>query len=271
MMTRAESLAGMLEFAIDLAKSAGAITLDYFQSSRLKIDDKADGSPVTEADRGAEQFMRERIADAFPAHAILGEEFGERPGHIGGSPAPRHRWIIDPIDGTKSFIHGVPIYGVMIALEIDGVPAAGVCHFPALGETVAAGRGLGCHFNDVRCTVNQTADLADAIVLASDLAGFAITGRQAGFEELLSKTKYFRTWGDCYGHCLVATGRAEIMLDPRLAEWDAAPLAPILAEAGGRFTGWDGSDSIRAGDGISTNGLLHDQVRTVLTGNAVSS
>ncbi len=265
-MVRNASLENLLEFAVDLCKRAGEITLEHFQSTRLTVDAKADGSPVTEADRSAELLMRETIAGAFPGHAIFGEEFGERPGH-GGSPAPRHRWIIDPIDGTKSFIHGVPLYGVMVGLTIDDTPAVGVCHFPALGETVAAARGLGAHFGDSRCHVTETSELADATVLASDVKGFAATGRQAVFDDLLSKTRYFRTWGDCYGHCLVATGRADVMLDPRFAVYDAAPLAVILPEAGGRFSDWTGAARIDGGDGISTNGQLHEKVLAVLGGD----
>ena len=260
-------LAEMLEFAEETARRAGALTLDLFQSARLHIEAKADGSPVTEADRRAERLIRERIGEYFPAHAILGEEFGAT-GGAGGSPgtAPRHRWIIDPIDGTKSFVHGVPLYGVMLALEIDGTPSLGVLHFPVLNETVAAATGLGCHFNGVRCHVDATADLSAATVLASGVNAFYRRAKQDAFATLLAHTKIFRTWGDCYGYALVATGRAQIMLDAQLEVYDAAPMLPILAEAGGRFSDWQGRATAAGGDGIGTNGLLHEQVLALLAG-----
>ncbi len=264
-MNRTPSLPGLLEFAIDLSRRAGAVTLEYFQSARLRVDYKPDATPVTDADRSAEQLIRERIAEAFPDHAIMGEEFGERPGHIGPDRRPpRFRWIIDPIDGTKSFIHGVPLYGVMIALEVEDRPSLGVVHFPALNETVAAARGHGCLFNDARCRVSETGSLSDATLLSSAVTNFERIGRQAGFDRLLAATKYFRTWGDCYGYALVATGRADIMIDPLLEVWDAAPMVPILTEAGGVFTDLAGEPTIHGRSGIAANARLHAQALAML-------
>lgn len=278
-MQRATLLNGLLDFATQLAVQAGSLTLRYFQSTRLHIDYKADTTPVTEADRQAEALIREKIAETYPDHAIMGEEFGEQPGHLGGPVAgqrPRYRWIIDPIDGTKSFVHGVPLYGVMIALEIDDVPALGVVHFPALNETVAAARGCGCFFNGARCRVSTVDKLADALVVASVVPTVLDAGpdrdraagganRQAGFEQLMRSARLFRTWGDCYGYAMVATGRAEIALDPVMAVWDAAPMLPIITEAGGRFTDLSGEATIRGGNAVATNGRLHDAVLAALS------
>ena len=207
----------------------------------------------------------------------MGEEFGEQPGHL-GQPGqvgkPIFRWIIDPIDGTKSFIRGVPLYGVMIALEVDSVAALGVLHFPALDETVAAARGLGCRFNGVRCQVSQTDKLADALLLSSAVPGRHTLaeprdGRDdlaanARLDKLVRSVKLFRTWGDCYGYAMVATGRAEIMLDPRLAIWDCAPMLPIMLEAGGKFTDLRGEPTIYGASGVATNGRLHDEVLAII-------
>ena len=259
------ALPNLLEFAIDTVRRAGAVTLDYFQSTRLQVDAKADGTPVTEADRRAEQLIRERIADKFPEHAIMGEEFGERPGHpLPGSRPPRYRWIIDPIDGTKSFVHGVPLYGVMMGLEIDQSPALGVINFPATKELIAAARGLGCRYNDRLCQVRPCPDLAQATVLASGLHAFHATGLAAGFDRLLARTRIFRTWGDCYGYMLVATGRADIMIDPIAELWDASPLLPIITEADGRFTDLSGKETIYGHSALATNGEIHDQVLAIL-------
>ena len=268
-------LNGLLDFAVDLATKAGSLTLRYFQSARLRIDYKADATPVTDADRAAESFIRERLAEAYPDHAIMGEEFGERPGHPGNSATPRFRWIIDPIDGTKSFVRGVPLYGVLIGLEVDGVSALGVIHFPALNETVAAARGCGCRFNGTTCHVSQTDRLADATLLSSALFSLGDNGpggggaagagdADPGYDKLLRSVKHFRTWGDCYGYALVATGRADLMLDPKLAAWDCAPMLPILAEAGGRFTDLRGEATIHGQSGLASNGKLHDEVLALL-------
>ncbi|MCG3181386.1 MAG: Histidinol-phosphatase [Phycisphaerae bacterium] len=254
-MGQTASLDNLLQFATDLAAEAGAITLERF-GPRLDAEDKSDGSPVTEVDRRVETFLRERIAAAFPSHAISGEEFPEKPA---SGPGPVHRWFVDPIDGTRSYIHGVPLYGVMIALEIDGAPTLGVIRHPAMGETVAAATGLGCHFNGARCRVSGTADLARATLLSSG-QNFDTLGRSDAWRRLRAAVGMHRTWGDCYGYTLVATGRADVMIDPTFAVYDAAPLLPIITEAGGRFTDLTGQATIRGGSGVATNGPLHDRV-----------
>lgn len=242
------------EFALDLAVAAGRITLGYFQSG-LDVDLKADGSPVTRADREAEQYLRRRLAERFPADGVVGEEYGvERP------DAPR-RWILDPIDGTKSFARGVPLYGVMLALEVEGVAEVGVIHFPALNETVWATRGDACWWNGRRARVSTVDSLARAVVLSSDMFGMEKAGHGDAFRRVARRCAYARTWGDCYGHALVATGRAEAIFDPKLALWDAAPLLPIIEMAGGSFTTLDGRATHQGGDGVATNAALADEFR----------
>jgi myo-inositol-1(or 4)-monophosphatase len=252
----ADSRDRILEFmteAESFSREAGEVTLRWFGAA-VDAESKEDGTPVTIADREAETLLRNRIADRFPGHGILGEEFGETDA---GSDI---RWILDPIDGTKSFIHGVPLYGVLIGIELEGEPVVGVAHFPATRETLVAGRGFGARHNGNPCAVSATRDLGQALLLTTD-EGAAVSGRLAeGWAALRSRVAFSRTWGDAYGHMLVATGRADIMVDPELSPWDAAPLLTILREAGGRFTSVDGEPTIHGGSGVSSNGLLHDEV-----------
>lgn len=259
--TETPELGLLLETALELAESAGAITLRYF-GSVLASDTKGDGTPVTLADREAETLLRKEIGSRFPSHGVLGEEFGET--NQGSSV----RWILDPIDGTRTFVRGVPLYGVLIGIEVEGQPAVGVAHFPALAETVGAAIGLGCWWNGKEARVSGVSDLALAAAMATEPEDL-LDGRVAeGWVELVRETSLARTWGDCYGHILVATGRAEIMVDPILSPWDAAPFVPILSEAGGRFTDLKGRERLDGGSGLSTNGLLHEKVLKILGGHS---
>jgi histidinol-phosphatase len=252
-MSREDSLSHLLDFAVDAAWQAGKITLEYFQTN-IDVNRKADLSPVTIADRRTEEKLRELIQKHFPDHGILGEEFGEVKG------PSNYRWIIDPIDGTNSYIQGVGFYGVLLGLEDGPDSVLGVANFPALNEMVYAARGEGCHWNGRRARVSQISALAEALLLTTDIGALYQHGRGPSSEKLAAATRMQRTWGDCYGHILVATGRAEIMLDPILSLWDCAALLPILEEAGGTFTDWNGRATIHGGNGISTNGLLFEQV-----------
>lgn len=245
-----------LEFAIDLAVQAGRFVRAHYQSA-LDVELKSDRSPVTVADRGAEHLIRDAIAARFPGHAIVGEEFGD------DRRDASHRWFVDPIDGTRSFVHGVPLFGVLIGLQIDGEMIAGVCHLPALDATVAAARGCGCTWNGRPARVTSTTSLTDATVVYSDSRLLA-RRLGAGWDALQASTLLQRGWGDCYGHCLVATGRADVMLDPVMNPWDCAALVPILEESGGRFTDWQGRPRIDGGDAVSTNGHLHAEVLQAL-------
>lgn len=256
------SLDDLLQFALDAAWQAGRVTLSHFQTG-LVAERKADNSPVTIADREAEQKLRQLITARWPAHALIGEEYGASPGDETGDG---YTWIIDPIDGTKSFVSGVPLYSVLLALVRDNEPLLGVIHFPGLNETVYAARGHGCYWNGRRSRVSSVSTLADAVMLASDLNTFAAFGREEAFQRLIKKTYIQRTWGDAYGYALVATGRAEVMLDPVMALWDCGPLQIILEEAGGTFTDWRGTPTIYGGEAIATNGVLYEQVMALVRG-----
>lgn len=250
-------LRSILEFAVDAAQIAGRLTLGYFQAGTV-YESKSDDSPVTVADRGAEKLLRERIGARFPSHGIIGEEFGETPGT---DPA---RWILDPIDGTVSFIHGVPLYCVLIGFEYRGEMLAGVIHNPPLGDTVYASRGNGCYWNGRRARVSTTRELSQATMLTAGGTYFDQTGRNAQFDRFRRAGKLHRSWCDAYAYSLVATGRADAVADPKMALWDIAPLYPCIVEAGGRLTDWTGRDTHLGNDGVATNGVLHDAVLATL-------
>ncbi len=240
-----------LDFATDAAFRAGRQALSHFQIG-VEADRKADLSPVTIADRAGEELLRRLIYERFPGHAVVGEEMG-----VSGDS--RYRWILDPIDGTRSFVRGVPLFGVLVALEIEGESVVGVCYLPALDEMVVAGRGEGCRWNGRPARVSSVAALEDALVSATEPARLSEM-HPAFWERLKKKAGTIRGYSDCYGHVLVATGRAEVMLDPVMNLWDNAALLPILEEAGGSFTDWSGRRTIDGGSAISTNGALLDAV-----------
>lgn len=255
-----------LEAARSLTIEAGKLTLQHFRQPSLQVEHKADGSPLTMADQAAERYLRQAILDQFPADNILGEEFGS---HQGTS---EFRWILDPIDGTKSFICGVPFYGTMIGVEVEGKATIGAVYFPALDEGIygAIGHGafsfVGQIFTPAR--VSETRSLADAVVVTTSVEAFDSRGALENYLKLSRRAKFARTWGDVYGYLLVATGRAEIMIDPLMNVWDAAALLPIMHEAGGKFTDWRGEERIDGGDSIGSNAHLHDEVLACFSGIA---
>lgn len=253
MKVDSEGLKELLDFTVRLAREAGEITHRYYQRA-CAAERKRDGSFVTAADREAESHVRRSIEAAFPDDSILGEEEGEREG------TSNRRWIIDPLDGTYSFVHGVPLFGVLIGLEVEGEVLAGAANLPALGELICAARGLGCFWNGEPARVSTTRSLEDALLLSTDFGTCARYGFGAAAERLQTRAAARRTWGDCYGHVLVATGRADVMLDPVMNVWDCAALQPIVEEAGGTFTDWGGRRSIRSGNAVSTNGALFASV-----------
>lgn len=255
---RSEEIRDLLDFATEIARDAGDVTLEYF-GHIVEHDAKGDGSPVTIADQKAEQLIRSRIEDRYPEHSILGEEYGE------SNEGARIRWILDPIDATRSFMRGVPLYGVLIGIEIEEVSAVGVAHFPPLRETVAAGRGLGCTWNGRPCRVSRVSRLEEAVVCTTDVERLLSRPEGAGWRRLQQGAAFSRTWGDCYGHALVATGRIEAQVDPVMAPWDAGPFLTITTEAGGTFTTLDGRATVHGGSGISSNGLLHEEIRRELS------
>ncbi len=242
----------LLDFAIGIGWEAGREVLGRFQVG-VGVSTKPDRTPVTEADLAAERLLRKRIGERFPRHRVLGEEEGE----TGSDPA--HRWILDPIDGTTSFVHGVPLFGVLIGLEIAGEAVVGVANLSGLGELVAGARGEGATWNGRPARVSRVSGLRDALATTTDPATIGPV-----WEALGERGAVRRTWGDAFGHVLVATGRSEIALDPEMKAWDSSPFLPILEEAGGRFTDWDGNRTIHGPHALSSNGLLHDEVRAIL-------
>jgi histidinol phosphatase-like enzyme (inositol monophosphatase family) len=258
-----------LELAVTLAREAGELTLHYYQDADLAIITKSDFTPVTAADRSAEELIRAGILRAMPEDGVVGEEFGETPGRNAW------RWWLDPVDGTQSFVRGVPLYGTMIGLEHDGAALAGVVFFPALAELYWAGRGLGSWWAPRlpslaeapgqpaaprRARVSSVETLASARFNTTSGKGWEAERMGDTYRRLLDATATDRTWGDCYGHVLVATGRADVMIDPVMNDWDCAPLLPIVEEAGGRFTDLAGNATIHGKSAVSTNGVLHEAV-----------
>ena len=257
LQTSKSELTELLQAAVVMARDAGDITLNYYRK-KPETSKKSDGSYVTIADREAEAYLRRQIAKDFPDDGILGEEEGETEGRSG------RRWILDPIDGTFAFVHGVPFYGVMIALEIGREMSVGVVNIPAVGEIVSAAKGCGCFLNGAPTRVSATAKLEEALLLSTDFSVAANYGFGPATKRLQSRAKSSRTWGDCYGYVLVASGRADVMLDPVMNLWDCAPLLPIMEEAGGTFTDWSGVRTVDAGNSIATNGLLFDEVLSLI-------
>ena len=254
---RDRELRAYLDFAVEIAQQAGALTLAYFNCG-TPFELKADQTPVTAADRGAEQRLRERIESAFPDHGIVGEEFGEKPG------VEPVRWILDPIDGTISFLSGVPLYSVLVGLEWAEEMIAGVIHMPALGETVYAARGQGCFWNGRSARVSNVAELSEARLLSTGTKAFAKHNRRQEFERVRDACKLDRGWCDGYAYALLATGRAEIVLDPVMELWDSAALLPVVTEAGGTFTDWSGHETHTAPEAVATNGRLLGAVMEAL-------
>ena len=262
-----------VDFALELARAAADVILPFYQGALdVKVELKDDRSPVTEADRRAEAAMRERIEQRYPEHGILGEEFGEK------RSASTLRWILDPIDGTVSFVNGVPLFGTLVALAEAGEPLLGVIHFPALDETVWAAKGRGCHYGGKPAAVRRCERLDEAVVCASGMHGTETDTTAnaneldnkpvAALSALIRRAKTFRGWGDCYGHALVATGRADVMVDPIISPWDVAAIVPVIEEAGGKVTDLDGNRDgiIERGSLVSTAGAIHEEVLSLLRG-----
>jgi histidinol-phosphatase len=251
-----------LDTALIAVRLAAADTLRWFNAPTLVVEAKADASPVTQADRAAEAILRRELLGRFPSDAFLGEETGATMGTSG------YEWIVDPIDGTKSFIRGVPLYATLVGCRQAGQGVLGVIAIPALDEIVYAARGGGAwHVRGsataVPARVSARATLGESLVCSSDFTSFArwSGGREAGDaarRNVETACGVVRTWGDGYGYLLVATGRADVMIDPLLNAWDAAAVETVVTEAGGRFTDWQGRASIDSGDGVATNGLVHD-------------
>jgi histidinol-phosphatase len=248
----------LLHAVIELAQVVGDTAMEYFGYPKLVVETKNDGSPVTVADRSAEARAREWLAQRFPKDGIVGEELGtERP------DAPR-RWLIDPIDGTKSFVRGVPLWATLVALVEGDTVLAGAVNCAAAGEMVGAAIGEGAWWNGSRCSVSKIDTIANATVLTSDDRFHRRPDRRARWDALADAAKVARTWGDGFGYVMVATGRAEIMADEAFAIWDAAAPYIIVTEAGGLFTTWNGQATISGGEGIATNMSIAPAARAAL-------
>ncbi|MEI8032928.1 MAG: histidinol-phosphatase [Chlorobiaceae bacterium] len=243
-----------LQLAVELAEQAGRLTLEYFRRKSLQVFTKRDSSPVTEADRSAEELIRAAIAAKHSEDGVLGEEFQERPSGNG------RRWIIDPIDGTKAFIHGVPLYGVMIALEVEGAMQLGVVNFPALGDLYHGERGCGAALNGSPISVSSIASATDATVLFTEKEYLLDPTSTHPVDQLRSSGGLVRGWGDCYGHMLVASGRAEVSIDKIMSPWDCAALIPIVTEAGGLCFDYRGNTTITGQGLVSANRVLGEKL-----------
>lgn len=256
-MTGPEVDKSLVDLTVELATGAGALTRKWFDRGNVSVETKADGSPVTEADKAAERYLREQIGSAFPTDAIIGEEEDDRNGTSGRT------WIIDPIDGTKSFTHGVPLYGTLLAVTDEHGPAVGVIVMPALDEIVSAGRGLGCFHNGRETSVNDHADLSTSYAMTS---GFDYWSDNAERDRLLESGMTIRTWGDAYSYVLLATGRCEVVIDPLVNLWDAAPMQVIIPEAGGMVTDQLGQPWEPGGHFVASNGTIHEEVVAAVFG-----
>ncbi len=259
-------LQSRLDFAVKIARLAGEQTLQLFRATGLEVIRKSDGSPVTAADRAAEKLLREQIAQQFPEDAILGEEFGETPG------STDFRWVLDPIDGTKAFVAGVPLYTTLVAVLRKDEPQIGVIFAPAAGEMVYAARSLGCWHvlgegDPQAARVSQVDDLADAVVVTSSVKSFTTERKSDArqvYDQLQAKSRLTRTWGDAFGYLLVATGRAEVAIDPAMSLWDTAALQPVIEEAGGKFFDWQGQATVHSPESVATNSQLAGQVLAIV-------
>ncbi|MDA8126162.1 MAG: histidinol-phosphatase [Deltaproteobacteria bacterium] len=249
-------LSAFKNFCRLLADESGRIIRKYYRTP-LAVETKSDASPVTIADRAAEERMRELIEKEFPDHGIMGEEFGA------SNPEAEYQWVLDPIDGTKSFVCGVPLFGTLIALAKKGQPLLGLIHQPILNERLI-GDNVTAELNGNPIGVRDCRDLSSAILLSTDHLDFGKYRTQAGFEALIRKVAYYRTWGDCYGYSLVAAGFADIMIDPVMNLWDLMALIPIIRGAGGQITDYRGHDPVKGDSIVATAGPLHDEVIKIL-------
>lgn len=249
--------AAVMEALSEVARLAGAVALQHFKRG-LAVETKADGSPVTIADRASEAAAREWIERRFPDDGVLGEEFGAL------RPDAPCRWLLDPIDGTKTFVRGVPLWGTLVAVAVGETVLGGAAYFPAVEEILVAAPSAGCWWNGARCRVSDVDAIERATVLATDERFLERPDRGARWRGMSDRAAVARSWGDCYGYLLVATGRAEAMTDPVLSPWDSAVLQPLIVEAGGVFTDWEGRATAFGGSALATNAALSTDIREAL-------
>ncbi|HTT57724.1 MAG TPA: histidinol-phosphatase [Opitutaceae bacterium] len=244
-------------FLLELAEKSGAFIRPWFGRPDLAVETKSDQTPVTVADRGAEELMRRMIHERFPDHGILGEEYGAE------NAGAEFTWVLDPVDGTRAFAAGSPLFGTLIALMHQGQPVLGVIHQPVLGQLLV-GDGARTTLNGRPVRVRATARLEDATLLCSDPLTPAQHQNGAAFAALTARVKLVRTWGDCYGYLLLATGGADVMCDPIMNPWDIAALIPVVRGAGGIITDWQGRDPVGAASIVAATPALHPRVIAAL-------
>ena len=258
-----DDLQQRLDFAVAATQRSAKLTLEYFGASDLDQSTKHDGTPVTVADRACETDLRKQISDAYPEDSILGEEFERKVG------TSEYEWIIDPIDGTISFVQGVPLFGTMFACMKNGHPVLGVITMPALDETIYAADGLGCWHtthgaNPKRAQVSSVDQLDQSLINTTSMSYFRTPAHRRLYEQLDAHAKHTRGWSDCYGWALLATGRVDAMVEPVLSIWDFAAAIPIINEAGGRCTDLSGIETFESCELVASNGVLHDQLLVLI-------
>jgi histidinol-phosphatase len=249
-----------LTFALNLCDDIDRYTLESFEKREFSVTTKADCTPVTEIDQETERRIRAALLEKYPDDAIEGEEFGtDVAGHS-------RVWVVDPIDGTKNYLRGVPVWGTLIALCVDDQPVMGVISAPSLHRRWWATKGSGAYLNGKQIHVSKVDDISMCEGSYGNYVGFVEGGYEHGVERLVNNLSRVRALGDFWSHMLVAEGALEVGLDPVCAPWDIAPVKIIVEEAGGKFTSFDGDDSFRKGSGISTNGLIHEELRAIASG-----
>ncbi|HEY9187442.1 MAG TPA: inositol monophosphatase family protein [Ignavibacteria bacterium] len=251
-----ENLNDFKNFGLKLIEKSSVIIKKYYRK-KIKIENKNDYSPVTRADKYTEKIIKKMILKEYPHHGVLGEELGE----INSSAV--YKWVIDPIDGTKTFISGVPLFGTLIALLKDETPIMGIINLPILGETLI-GDGFSTVLNGNRTYIRPCNSISNAVLLTTDLENIRIYSNINKFMNLVNKVKLFRTWGDCYGYYLLSTGYADIMIDPIMSSWDLLALIPIINGAGGVITDFSGNNPISSNSIIASSKLIHEELILLL-------
>lgn len=246
----------LVPFIKHLASGSGKIIKRYYRVP-INVDTKEDDSPVTIADKKAEEFLRETIMKEFPDHGIIGEEFGET------NPDADYKWVLDPIDGTKSFISGTPLFGTLIALLKNSNPILGAINFPILDELLI-GDNITAALNDKSVKVRNRTGISEAVLLTTDIKSYERYQSRKALDNLISKVKMLRGWGDCYGYYLVASGYADIMIDPIMSVWDTMALIPVIRGAGGIITDFKGNDPVKGTSIVAASPDIHSKVIEVL-------
>ena len=247
------------KFVVHLANISGNILKKYFRTD-ISVETKSDNSPVTIADKSAEEAIREKIISEFPDHGIIGEEFGNH------NETAQYKWVLDPIDGTKSFITGIATFGTLIGLLKDGKPILGLFHQPIIGELLI-GDMKTTELNGKKNQIRSCDRIEEATLLTSDHFMIGNYKNQKTFDRLAKNVKLYRTWGDCFGYYLLCTGYADIMVDPIMSPWDALPLIPIIIGAGGMVTDYEGNNPVEGNSIIAAASGIHSQVIEILNNN----